>query len=535
MPGIRPRAAWITGLALSAVTAGLLTAAPANAVVGEPAKDDAFAFTAKLDIGGERSCSAALVGEQWLVTAASCFADDPARSLTVRAGTPKVRTIATVGRTDLTRGGGSVVEVVELVPRTDRDLVMARLATPVTGVTPIGLGANAVLPGEDLWVAGYGRTRDEWVPDRLHHARFTVDGVKSTSISLSGKSPDAAVCQGDTGGPAFREIGGRYELAGINSMSGQGGCFGTDESVTSRAAANTRVDDITGWIHSVAYRDVLKQANWKNVAHLASGRFTNAAGAAAKRRMDLFVIWKDGSASIFPGSDSTDPKTPFSAEHKVAKAGSDWKYASVIAAGNFAGSGTDGLFVRWKDAEVTEYGHLDLKGAHNETTLKKKRQLDPKNFWNNARLITVGRYGGNSLRDDVLVLWENGSTSLYTDVHSKGLNGYSQLSAAANSWKNATQISAGEFNGKKTSDLLIQWKDGETSVFPGVDAKGYHGRTKIHDAGSAWKNAHILTTGAFTHNDDRVNDILISWNNGNLGLYSDVDGNGTHGGIELLK
>ncbi|MBH1933624.1 trypsin-like serine protease [Streptomyces sp. AV19] len=513
----------------------MLTAAPAHAVVGEQAKDDAFAFTAKLDIGGERSCSAALVGEQWLVTAASCFADDPARSLTVRAGTPKVRTIATIGRTDLTRGGGSVVEVVELVPRTDRDLVMARLATPVTGVAPIGLGANAVLPGEDLWVAGYGRTRDEWVPDRLHHARFTVDAVKSTSIGLSGKSPDATVCQGDTGGPAFREIGGRYELAGINSMSGQGGCFGTDESVTSRAAANTRVDDITGWIHSVAYRDVLKQANWKNVAHLASGRFTNAAGAAAKRRMDLFVIWKDGSASIFPGSDSTDPKTPFSAEHKVAKAGSDWQYASVIAAGNFAGSGTDGLFVRWKDAEVTEYGHLDLKGAHNEKTLKKKRQLDPKNFWNNARLITVGRYSGNSLRDDVLVLWENGSTSLYTDIHSKELNGYSQLSAAANSWKNATQISAGEFNGKKTSDLLIQWKDGETSVFPGVDAKGYHGRTKINNTGSAWKNAHILTTGAFTNNDDRVNDILISWNNGNLGLYPDVDGNGTHGGIELLK
>ncbi|MER5783294.1 trypsin-like serine protease [Streptomyces mobaraensis] len=92
----------MTGLAVSAVTAGLLTAAPVHAVVGEPAKDDTFTFTAKLDIGGERSCSAALVGEQWLVTAASCFADDPAKSLKVQAGTPKMRTIATIGRTDLT-------------------------------------------------------------------------------------------------------------------------------------------------------------------------------------------------------------------------------------------------------------------------------------------------------------------------------------------------------------------------------------------------------------------------------------------------
>ncbi|MEU2854978.1 S1 family peptidase [Streptomyces syringium] len=527
MPVKRPRAAWVMGLLASTVTAGLLTSAPAHAVIGEKAKDGTYSFTAKLNIGPGRSCSAALVEREWLVTAASCFADHPAESLKVPAGAPKLKTTATIGRTDLTRDGGSVVDVVEIVPRTDRDLVMARLAKPVTGVAPLGIGFDAALPGEDLWVAGYGRTNDEWVPDRLHYAKFTVGAVKDTTVGLSGKSDDASVCQGDTGGPAFREIGGRYELVGVNSMSGQGGCFGADEAQTSKGATDTRVDDIAGWIQATASRNVLARSSWKNAAHMASGHFTNGA-AVGKRRMDLFVVWKDGSASLFQGADHDDPKAPFSAEYKIDAAGSYWKDARAVTGGQFTGSGSDGITVRWASGKLSTYTHVDQNGVHDE---KEHAYSDT---WKRARLITAGRYTANNLRDDLIVLWDDGSTSMYSDTDTNGVRKESQLTKADKGWTNAAQISSGEFTGKKTADLVIRWNDGDTTVFPGVDTAGYHGRTRIRPVDSAWKNAQILTVGSFTAAANLPNDILIRWADGNVSYYPGVDAAGTHSEVQLV-
>lgn len=66
-----------------------LTGAPANAVTGTAVTDTTYAFTARLEIGeGEtgRACSGALIDTEWLLTAASCFADNPAASLDVPAG-----------------------------------------------------------------------------------------------------------------------------------------------------------------------------------------------------------------------------------------------------------------------------------------------------------------------------------------------------------------------------------------------------------------------------------------------------------------
>ncbi|MEU1425360.1 trypsin-like serine protease, partial [Kitasatospora sp. NPDC005751] len=130
----RSRRAGVLAAALTVVT--LSTLVPAGAVVGDAAADNSYAFTARLVIGeGERACTGALVDPHWIVTAASCFADNPAQP-NVPAGPPARKATATVGRTDLTTTTGQVRDIVELVPRTDRDLVLARLATPVTDITP---------------------------------------------------------------------------------------------------------------------------------------------------------------------------------------------------------------------------------------------------------------------------------------------------------------------------------------------------------------------------------------------------------------
>lgn len=247
----------------------VLGAAPAQAVSGTP--DTAHAYTARLDIGdGTRACSGTLVAAEWLLTAASCFADDPATDLTVPAGAPKLRTTATVGRTDLTTTAGQVVPVVELVPRTDRDLVLARLSRPVTTATPVALAATAPTVGEQLTSAGYGRTKDEWAPLKLHTGAFSVDSADATSATVTGQG-GAAICAGDAGGPVLRVTNGQTGLVGINSRSWQGGCFGSDPAETRTGGVTTRVDDLRDWVTTKVSATRVSDFNCDGVEDVAAG------------------------------------------------------------------------------------------------------------------------------------------------------------------------------------------------------------------------------------------------------------------------
>ncbi|MFH8729271.1 trypsin-like serine protease [Streptomyces termitum] len=233
------------GAALVAVPLALC-AAPASAVTGTPVADSdtTYAYTAQITVGPhDRGCSAVLVDAEWLLTAASCFAADPAASLAVPAGAPQKSTTAVIGRSDLSGTQGAERRVVELVPRTDRDVVLARLDRPVAGVAPAALATSGPAAGEELKFAGYGRTKTEWAPLKLHTASYTVDAAAATSATVTGKD-GAAACMGDAGGPVLRA--GR--LVGLSSRSSQGGCHGIDPAQTSTAGVISRVDDLTAWI-----------------------------------------------------------------------------------------------------------------------------------------------------------------------------------------------------------------------------------------------------------------------------------------------
>ncbi|MFJ6383631.1 trypsin-like serine protease [Kitasatospora sp. NPDC092039] len=230
-------------LVAAAAASTLSTFSPAQAVVGDAAAAGSHAFTARLVIGDHlRGCTGALVDRYWVVTAASCFADDPAQPQALAAGAPKWATTATVG--------GRTTQIAELVPRQDRDLVLARLTTAVDGVAPLPLAATAPTPGQSLRVPGAGRTRDEWVPLQLHSGVFSLDTVSPTGIGLTGTG-GAAVCKGDTGAPAVREVNGRTELVAVASRSWQGGCLGVPATETRTGAYGSRVDDLGGWVKQV--------------------------------------------------------------------------------------------------------------------------------------------------------------------------------------------------------------------------------------------------------------------------------------------
>ncbi|MFJ4206463.1 trypsin-like serine protease, partial [Streptomyces sviceus] len=245
-------------LATPVVLGAVPTATTTAAALGGVEAPAQLNYVAKINVGEQSACTGTLVDPQWVLTAATCFAADGKLS----AGKPAVTTTVTVGRTDLTETSGSVQQALWLVPHADRDLVLIRLATRITDPTikPVRLATTPAAAGEKLTQAGFGRTKTEWVPDKLHTGTFTVASTTSTTVDLDG-SDGATVCKGDAGGPALRTVDGATELVAINSRSWQGGCLGNDPAETRTGAVDTRVDDLSGWVREVFSREKITPAD----------------------------------------------------------------------------------------------------------------------------------------------------------------------------------------------------------------------------------------------------------------------------------
>ncbi|MFI0242925.1 trypsin-like serine protease [Streptomyces sp. NPDC016845] len=280
-----------------ALSTGLLvlSASTTFAITGDPTANATHAATARLDIGdGERTCSGVLVDAQWLLTSATCFSADGKPA----AGAPAKPTKATIGRSDLSTTAGQVRAVTQLVPRTDRDVTLARLDAPVTGITPAPIAAQAPAAGTTVTAAGYGRTKTEWSPLKLHTGAFTVGATSTSDLPLAGKD-GATLCAGDTGGPQLATNGSTLELVGINSRSWQGGCFGTDEAETRTDAIGVRVDDLKSWIDTTADTPAVTDFNGDGVEDIAiADAKANVGGDAGAGLVRIVYGGGKGTAQI---------------------------------------------------------------------------------------------------------------------------------------------------------------------------------------------------------------------------------------------
>ncbi|WP_306332206.1 S1 family peptidase, partial [Streptomyces sp. KL109B] len=177
-----------------------------------------------------RGCTASLVDRSWIVTAANCFSESPGTP--VPTGTPtREATVLFAGK--------APVRINYLVPRDDRDVVLARLVAPLTDITPAVFGGKAAAQGAALTAAGYGRTGTRWVPDAPHAESVTQSSTTDSSLALTG----GRMCKGDAGGPV---LDGSGRIVAVQSASDHSGCLGQTGTGTSGSAART--DNIGDWL-----------------------------------------------------------------------------------------------------------------------------------------------------------------------------------------------------------------------------------------------------------------------------------------------
>ena len=198
-------------------------------------------------------CGGAVIGPDWVVTAASCVEGIGADDLDV-----------VVGRHDLTSDDGVRVHVAEVgihpsySPGSHRyDTALLKLAAPVpTGNLEMIAPEGASLPASAT-IAGWGDTETaERFPRTLRHAEIVIGddaacrqtfGVDFDPVSMLCAGDPAAganTCSGDRGGPLFAPDGDRWVLLGTSSWG-----VGCDVSGYPGVYSETRAS--WGWIHSV--------------------------------------------------------------------------------------------------------------------------------------------------------------------------------------------------------------------------------------------------------------------------------------------
>lgn len=449
----------------------------------QPSGDQTYAFAGKLAIGdNKRFCTATLVDPRWVLAAKSCFADKPAENNTVAAGAPKEKTTVTIGRTDLATAGHTT-DIVDLVPHPDRDLVLARLSQPAFSVTPVAVSATAPTATEDITAVGFGRTKTEWAPSKLHAAVFSTGPVAATSYDLAPKTPaDATLCKGDAGAPALRTENGRPALVGLISRAWQSSCLDTAPTDKTGAYA-TRTDGLTSWIASAKPRPV----SLKGGETLAPGQMLASEEAQ-------LVMQTDGNLVLYhvTGGDG--------------KGGALWQSGTSGNPGAFARMQSDGNFVVYKKGTVGNdpSGALWASGTYQNTDARLDLQSD-------ANLVVYTKNGGHGLGG---ALW-------YSDTISRGNKLTSGAKLMPGSWlSTGDKVLIMDIQG----DILLRERGTNRTLWSKITSNPYaylHMQADSNlvlykqgtNTGALWASNTVGGTGSYATLEDNGS-LVVRWSTG---------------------
>lgn len=476
--------------------------------------DDQFVVKIHIGTGSDsaRSCSGALVDQQWVLTAASCFSVDPQQGFKITAGAPTETTVVTLGGDRPTAAESAKQKVLQLVPHPDRDLVMARISGatatedpldgPFPGISAVGVETSQPAQGDQLRAVGFGRTKDEWVPGRAHAGAFAVGTVDSGTLAISpAASGGAALCKGDAGAPLLRQIGTSVEVVGVVTAAWDGGCFNSEETHTGALA--TRVDDVEDWVQQV--RLTTRKAHVTDV--MMSADF-NGDG-----RTDIAAQLANGSAQVFYSrSDGT-------LEFGSGLPGLGRSTQRELIAGNFIkGAATevvivqgdgDLLLARSRRAGISP----QLAGFRND-------RLWTDATWKNDLPVASLKSGASGL-DTLLFQWPDGSLYTYKKDADGNLVNQKQSMWPDKTWKKR-HIATADFNGDGYDDIAAVATDGALHLYPGK-ADGSFDKARSMWPDKTWTSARPVLGGDF--NGDGKADIAAMRTAGDLRFYAG-DGKG---------
>jgi len=235
-----------------ALTAGLLSIAPANAVAdGTPASPGQYPFAVKFTMTNiprpdgstyNSACSGALISPLWVITAGHCFHD--VNRVRV-SGPPLYQTTATLGTVDLATAPGETRDIVDVRQSAVNDIALAKLSAPITDIVPLALDPAVPTVGEQLELAGWGATSDvNATPGTvLNTGTVAVGEVDADTLGVHGVYPSSytSACLYDSGAPYFVPLGATAGL--LVSVESSGPDCPHDQLETT-----SRVDVILQWI-----------------------------------------------------------------------------------------------------------------------------------------------------------------------------------------------------------------------------------------------------------------------------------------------
>ncbi|MGH3690637.1 MAG: FG-GAP-like repeat-containing protein [Microbacterium sp.] len=512
---------------------------------------------------GLGSCTGTLVDRSWVLTAASCFAADPA---TLVAGAPAAPARVLFGpdvANDKTMSGtGDLgVKITHLEPAGNgQDAVLAKLETPVDDITPMPIATTAPVAGQDVAFTGFGRTNNVWVPLASRTNTYPVTAVNMATVTTAASG--ASLCLGDGGAPGVRNVNGTDTLVAVVSQSTQTGCYGSGIAAGTASTIATRGDVIAGWVAATvqkgldttpvaaadqtlaqqivatgrvsgteALAQIQAYANGFKRGHLIGGQIRDCTiDPVILAALKKVVVDQNFTITISSLNEYCTTATPSATSYHAKNSGGHAVDISVVN-----GVAATGNTVQDQALATAMFTALPAPAGIGQVACRPA--LTVPNGWAQTEEDCTHNhfeYHGVPLtpvkpsfdlnsdgKADVIGITSSNALYIY---HGNGNGGWTTQTSVSAGWASAKTLIHGDYNGDGKGDMMVVNTDGTLWYYQGDGALGFPTKALV---ARGWDTKGLIT-GGIDFNGDKKADLVARESDGHLYAYPG-NGNGTFG------